>query len=782
MEKIEEIISLIDSHEKKESKNVFLRYLKKWPWFVVFCIIGGGLGYFMYKNSPNTYQVKSRILIKNKERVVNSAFEKNSMPMNQNINIENQIGILQSYTLYSRALKNLDWNTSWYKKEILYNKELYKNEPFELTIPPASLNAKNVMIEIVPLNDKSYSVKAEGATNQNGTNQTFNIETTAMFGEPFTNEYFNFILNKGNGEVGEIYYLNFNDLHSLTSQYLRRTQIQLEDINSDLISITIEGENPKKDADFINELNDVFIQFGIENETQSSEKSMKFIESQLERIKSSLATAEQNVSDYRQDNKVMNLGSEAQMVYQKLEEIENDQYLTQMQVKYYKDLQSYLDDSQKIEEMMNPSVIGISDPNLNALLKNLTDLYRRREVLSYSAKEDNPKVITLEREIKITRDGLEETLKNQLKTTETKLQSLNQRYNTIQARLRKLPATEQQLVSIQRDFDLNNELYTYLQQKKAEASISKASIAPQVQVIDAALAESASQTGPSMVKKVGAGVAGGLVIPFIFITIIGFFNTKIESREEIERVSKIPVLEGVVQHKYKTLLPTIHHPRSGIAESFRGIKSNLNAILEQPGSKVVSINSLIPGEGKSFISSNFSAILTKTNTKVLLIGADLHKPTLHKYLDIKESFGLSNYLKGEKSIEEIISPTFIPNLHFLQAGPVPQNPSDLIDNPKFEFLVERARKMFDYIIIDNAPLLLVPDAILTSRFSDVSLFILRINHSHKEQIKQINKMVEFNKIKRAAICINEAPDRGYGYGNKYWKKGYGEYKNKMSIA
>jgi capsular exopolysaccharide synthesis family protein len=356
------------------------------------------------------------------------------------------------------------------------------------------------------------------------------------------------------------------------------------------------------------------------------------------------------------------------------------------------------------------------------------------------------------------------------------------RYNTVQERLKKLPETEKKLIGIQREFDLNNELYTYMLQKKAESSISKASIAPEVQVIDPAMAEAAIKMGPSMIKTVFVGLFGGFMLPFAFITLIGFFNNKIETREEIEKGSHIPVLEGIIQHKYKVKLPVIIHPRSGIAESFRGLKSNLNAILEQPGAKVVSINSLIPGEGKSFISSNFSAILTKSNKKVLLIGADLHKPTLHQYFDMKETFGLSDYFKNEKSIEEIINPTYITNLSFIQAGPIPNNPSDLLDNTKFEQLVEVARRMFDFIIIDNAPILLVPDAILTSGFSDVSLFVLRIKHSHKDQIKQINKIVDFNRVKRAAIVINEAPDRGYGYGNKYWKKGYGEYKQKMSIA
>jgi len=299
-----------------------------------------------------------------------------------------------------------------------------------------------------------------------------------------------------------------------------------------------------------------------------------------------------------------------------------------------------------------------------------------------------------------------------------------------------------------------------------------------VQVIDAAFPEASAYIGPNLVVNIFGGMVGGMMLPFIFITLIGFFNNKIETRDEIEKNSKLPVLEGIIRHKYKEILPVVHHPRSGIAESFRGLKSNLKALLEQPGAKVISINSLIPGEGKSFISSNFSAILAKTNKKVLLIGADLHKPTLHKYFEVKESFGLSNYFLNEKSFEEILSATFIPNLSIIQAGTIPDNPSELLDNAKFELLIDKARQIFDFIIIDNAPVLLVPDSILASNFSDVSLFVLRINLSHKDQIKQIGKIVEFNKIKNAAILINEAPDRGYGYGSKYWKHGYADYRKK----
>ena len=775
----------MDSKEGEKTTNLILKYTKRWPWFLGFCIFGILFGYFIFRNTPNTYQVSSKILIKGEEKELSSvtSFNNRISNMKDNSSIKNNFGILKSFTLYQKALSNLAWDFSWYQKKLMYNADLYNNEPFELIISPDGTNAKNVPIEIRMINDKEYNIRINGETWKNGYAQMIDIDEDLKFGAEFANDFFNFKINKGNGSLTETYILVFNNLDALTRRYLAKTNVYSEEENSDIITLMIEGEVKQKEADFLNELNNVLIEFWLENKFESSENSVKFIDSQLEKLKKSLGTAEENVSSYRKENQVVDLGREAQSVSENLQQIEQEQYLVQLQIDFYVNLQQYIGDAKKIEEMVNPSIVGITDENLTGMLTNLRDLYKRREVLSYSVQDKNPTLIIVEKEINVARNGLEATLKNQIQATELKMKSLNERYSAIQQKLRKLPDTEKKLIGVQREFDLNNEFYTYMLQKKAEASISKASIAPEVQIIDPAIVAASKQTGPKLMMNIAAGLIGGGFIPFIFITLIIVFNNKIESIQEVENGSNLKVLEGIMRQKFKVKLPVVHHPRSGIAESFRGLKTNINTMVESSDSKVISINSLIPGEGKSFISSNLSVILSKTNKKVLLIGADLHKPTLHNFLDVKESFGLSNYLYNEKSIEEIISSTSIPNLFFIQTGSIPENPSDLMDSIKFEKLMDQARKLFDYVVIDNAPLLLIPDAILTSQFSDISLFILRINYSHKAQIKQINKIVEFNKIECAALVLNDIQESGYGYGygyrKKYWKKGYGEYKNKV---
>lgn len=785
MEKIDEIIDLIDSKEKKETKNFFIKYIRNWYWFVIFLIIGAGAGYFIYINMPSKYLVNSRLLIKDENSSLSSSLDFDQQtrrnPRNES-NVGNKLGIFKSYSLFKKAINNLDWQTTWYRKELLYNADLYKNEPFELVLPSNAMNAKDVPLTIEMVNENEYQVSAKGTTNQNGYQQSFEFEEVVQFGEPFLNDYFNFQLNRKNGQPDETYLLVFNNLNNLTNQYLKRTEIELENIDADLINISIETSSVQREVDFINELNEVFIDFGLQNRYETSENAFEFIEVQLARIKESLTIAEQNFSDYRRSNQVMNLGSEAQSVYERLEEIENEQYLTQLQIDYYRNLLNSLNDSDKVDEIANPAIVGIEDDNLNTLLQRLMDLYSRREVLSASVQEKNPAYVNLQSEIRITRNALEEAVKNHLNAAESVMASSKARSRNIENRLLQLPETEKELIERQREFDLNNELYTYLQEKLAEASIAKSSIVPEVQVIDEAVREAAINHGPYLIQIVGVGAFVGLLLPFMFISLVSFFNNTIETREEVEKASNIPVLEGIIKHKYKVNLPVINYPRSGIAESFRGLKSNVNALIDQPGCKVISINSMVPEEGKSFVSSNFAAILTKSNKKVLLIDADMHKPNLHKFFGVRSSSGLSNYLKGEVTYEETIYSTSISNLFLLQAGPIPTSPSDLLDTPRLDYLIEKNRKEYDYIVIDNAPLLLVPDAILTSQTSDISLFTLRMNHSHKDELKQINRLVSFNNIKHAAIIINETPDRGYGYGNKYWKKGYGEYKYKMNIA
>lgn len=783
MENIEEIIKRIDAEQENKGFKEVKKYLKYWYWFLASVLIGVGISFFLFKNSPVTYMVSSRLLAQPENEAIQSilSFDDNSVATVSNNNIENKIGTLRSFAIFKRALLELNWTSTWYQNEILYKRELYGNVPFKVTTLFEVENTPNTPLEIVAINNEEYRVSFEGQIYKNGYREV-KIDEIVKYGSPYSSEYFNFILDPGNAKIGESYYLVFNNLNALANDYLSRIIVGNEQPSSNVITISLRGTNIQKEADFINKLTETFIEFDVENRNLSSVSSIEFIDSQIARIRTQLKSAEEESSRYRTTKRAVNLSQEAEFVSQRLEEIDHEKYMLQMQIDYYTNLEQYLDNADKMSEMINPSIVGISDDNLNEKLEQLMELYKQREILSVNVKEKSPSFVTIQREIQMAQDVLNETIKNQLNASKTLLANTEKRYRAIETRMNQLPEKEKELIGIQRGVDLNTELYTYLMQKRAEASIAKASIAPSVQVIDPAMPESSVVVGPSFVKYIGIGFVMGVLIPLLIITVLSLINPKIETREEIEKATSLPVFEGIIKHKYKHSLPVVLHPRSGIAESFRGLKTNINAVLKLPKSKVVSINSLVPEEGKSFISSNLSATIARSKTKTLLIGADLHKPTLHKRLNIKEPYGLSDYFQDEKTFDEIVFETSVPNLYCIHAGPVSPNPSDLFEISKFESLIETARQHYDCIIIDNPPIMLIPDAIVSNSIADISLFVLRINHSHKDEIKQINKIVSFNKINPAAIVINEAPDRGFGYGRKYWKSGYGEYKYKTKTS
>ena len=164
------------------------------------------------------------------------------------------------------------------------------------------------------------------------------------------------------------------------------------------------------------------------------------------------------------------------------------------------------------------------------------------------------------------------------------------------------------------------------------------------------------------------------------------------------------------------------------------------------------------------------------NYKVLLIGADLRKPIIHKKFNLKNDHGLSSYLIGEETFEEIILPTVINNLSFLPSGPIPPNPAELLSNPEMKILIDQLRKLYDYIIIDNAPVGLVTDGFILSSLVDLNIFILRYGVSHKHQVEMINQYASKEMISNPAVLVNDI--KLDAFGSSYYKNyQYEAYQN-----
>ncbi len=781
MKKIDEINHSLEQEDIESLKKIFHRLVRNWYWFILSFLICVSLAFLLTKISSPSFKTNTLLLVKSDKSTSEIVMEGFMNPLGgKSTNIQDYIGILTSYSLNRRVLENLDWATSWYQEELFRDTELYKNEPFSVTMQPGDLNLQNVPIYISMADSSHYQVRIDETVELNQKNVKLNFSDKKKFGEAFKNKYFNFtIWKKAEDPGGETYFV-FNNIRDQIRYYSRSLEIPVDTkVKTNLIDVILTDSHPQKAIDYLNELSNVFVQFGLIEKNRQSASTVNFIDEQLSGVIDTLKVAGSNFSSFRSRNQIVNIGQEGDIIIQKVVELETERSNEQTRLEYYINLQDYMNDKEKMKQVISPSVVGITDASLTALITKLGELYSRREIISYTVKDKNPSYILINNEIELATRKLKENLATLINNSKIAISNLTRRIENMNAQLKLYPKTEQELMNIKRSFDLNNELYTFLLKKRAEAAITHASNVPDAQVLDQAASDTTIKTGPRMTMNIAIGGFAGLAIPFIIIMFANYFNDKITSAEEIEKLTAIQVIGNLItNYNKKEPLPTIKHPRSAIAESFRELRTNLRFLYPDESSKVISINSVIPREGKSFTAVNLASMIAINSMKVLLIDCDMRKPSAHKYLSCENTVGLSTYLIEQNERSEIIQKTQIENLSLISGGPVPPNPSEMLETGRLKQLINDCRQEFDYIVIDNSPLSLVSDAIIISQFTDINLFVLRQDYSTKGEVRFVNHMNKDKSMKNAGIILNDinirkSANTGY-YGAKYsFKSSYG---------
>ena len=221
-------------------------------------------------------------------------------------------------------------------------------------------------------------------------------------------------------------------------------------------------------------------------------------------------------------------------------------------------------------------------------------------------------------------------------------------------------------------------------------------------------------------------------------------------------------------------LVIFNKPKSNISEDIRTIRTNLKFTSTDKESKVILVTSAIPGEGKSFISSNLGAAFAKTEELTLIIDSDLRLGRIHKIFGVSNKTGLSNLLVEEdlSKIPYYVKKTEISNLYVIPRGTVPPNPSELLNSKKNSRLIEILKKKFDIVILDSAPLTGLSDSLILSSLVDKVLIVSSVNHTPKTELINAKKALENVGANVAGIVINNVVGRRGSYGGYYYYYGY----------
>jgi capsular exopolysaccharide synthesis family protein len=346
-------------------------------------------------------------------------------------------------------------------------------------------------------------------------------------------------------------------------------------------------------------------------------------------------------------------------------------------------------------------------------------------------------------------------------------------------KLQEIPIKQRGLVNINRNLQVNENMYVFLLQKRATTIIARGGILPETKVIERARSMGIVKPNRTMITYYFTGVA--FVLSLVIAFIRDMFFARIETYDELKAVTHLPVVGEVVLTTLANELKVIvdSDPKSPAAESFRTIRTNMQYMLGDSQRGVLVVTSNNPGEGKTFCSINIAAILAKGGKRTVLLELDLHKPRVHKGLGLDPAIGFSTIAIGKSGIAECVFPTPIENLDVILSGPLPPNPSEIVVSKVLNDVLAYCKEHYDYVIIDTPPVGLISDALVLMKHADATLFVLNTKFVYRPSLNTAHEIAEMNKNGRFGFILNGVKRRKskyyynrYGYGSY---SGYGSY-------
>lgn len=793
-----ELNNNIPQYQEEETldlKMIIIKILSYWYLFVIGVFVALVIGFIYNRYTPRVYQTSASVYIKEDKMGIDPTSMMTGLTFKSNINIDNEIGILQSFSLKERTIKELDFfNVSYYLKGRVATRELYKETPFNVELDYDTLQAVGFNYQIEFLDNGQYRLKSKegdkrvydyNSDQYVGIVETQDMEEIYQLGEWVNNglNKFRILLNSNYDPDPEDdfipkYSFKINSRLSLIAE-MSSVSIAQSSKSSSILNLSIQGNNIAKITDYLNQLLHEYMERNLEQKNLVSENTVIFIDEQLIGIQDSLQKAESDLQIFQEGNDFMDLKAQSQEMFNRLKDIERRKAELELSVKYYQNLQDYINKNiDDLNKLVVPSAMGIQDQMLNKLVLELVALSSKKAEQLATSTEKNPIVQTIDEQIIQTKKQLLENITNMINNTNVTIEELNNQIMTYDEQIKQLPTTQRAYLGYERKFALNDELYKFLMQKRAEAQIVMASNSPDNSIIDEARISRARVVAPRSMMIYLVCIVLGCGVPAAFVFLKEILNTKIMERSDVEKITKLPIIGQIPYTSPKASNSSstfvIDSPKSPVSEAFRSIRTNIEYIVKGKDKCIFSVIADSPNIGKTYISINMASIYAMYGKKTVLIGMDLRKPRLYQEFGLSNKVGVSSYLAGKASIDDIIQPSGkLPTLDIVTAGPVPPNPAELIASDRCADLFKELKERYDYIIVDTPPLLWVTDAILLMKYVDTSVYVVRQDVTNKKAFEVVVKDLE-QRGYSTSIVVNGINYQGvYGYRYSYGYGGYG---------
>ena len=764
-------------------KKDLLKFLNYWPFFIFSIIIFLTCSVLYNRYTDNLFFSSSRIEVLDKSDDSEMALPTAMTIFNRSmINLDNEIGVLTSYNLHERVVSKLSSNVLYFTKGRLKDAKNHKSQWFDnyllnIKIDTDTISSTNKFV--FKFDNNSLEIQHFDSENNLVYSHSFDKLSTLDVKHELPFDFSVNFNNENNLNTFSSKEMYFHPFRSTVEKFRKLIEISKPNLNSDQLDISCKYNNSLIAVEYINNLISEFDNDGINDRRLEYKRTIDFVDSRSLNFKNDLELIELKKLQFKEENNLTDISNDASVSISQKFIYNSELFSAESQL----DLAILLKESLDYSFNLMPINIGIENSEINQSISEYNDLVRERDRNLINAGPNNILIKSYEKQLNNFTESILESIENYENSLKLKIKNLNKKEQEFTELYNSIPESEKILRSIERELEIKESLYLLLLQKREEAAINFAVVQPSIKVVDYART-SINPIYPVKSNILIIGLSFGLIVPFVILFIKFYFDDKIYSREDIlEVIKNTPIVGEIPFVKDDTVLKKITSARSKdyISESIRIIVANLNYVLFNKTNKsknnVILVTSSIKGEGKTIVSINTASALSSKFKKVLLLGADLRNPQLHKFLNIKKDVGgLSEIIyKNDPNWKKYIITKN--KLDILISGPIPPNPSELLCSQSFSNFINECKNSYDYIVVDSAPCLLVSDTIEIAKYVDTTLYVVRSNYTRANLIPFIQECIDQKKLSNVNIVINGVGSDikyGYKYAYKYgYKYNYG---------